>query len=719
MLISPKYKDYQDYQKHITLLDGIEDIQPYFVELPDAPAPKKIINFGLPIEEQFFKRETIPTKVRNLNKLPREEALKIAERDDEIALFIVDQWHKRMNGMFIYIHGTPIYITGTNWFYLNYFPIDIGLPQFRTTDRDYWYWRKFCVWDNPRVYGGINFTGRRFGKSAMAGCEVSELTTRHKKRLSGMQSKTDTDAEQLFKKFVYGQCKKLPFYFRPIFDPINTKEFNMDYPRGGIDAELESLESKIDFRPSTEIAYDSEKLLVYVMDEAGKYQKSDPHGTWDKVKYCFKDEDRIIGKAIITTTVEEMERGGGKKFKKLWDESSRIPAHGQINELGQTNSGLIPYFTPAYSGYIYDQYGYPIILEPKPYQQKYRYKRLIDAGETQSDALKMSNMGAIELLETERKALKSEAGRQDHKRKYPFSIKEAFTSAFKSCHFSYEKVECALSKFIYGSPYKTIRGNFEWKDAQRDTEVVFRPCENGRWLVSYVLPQEESNKYEIRNGKKIPGNTMKGVAGADPYKFSQLAEGSNKSSKGSGYVWWYFDPSIDTLDKEEEQHITDDFIVEYLNRPASRELYNEDMLMMCIYYGIKIYIEINVEHTMNYFVDRGYEGYLLFARYAKKEGRALVIKEKEKAGAYSTGDKMKDPMFAHMEWYVENRIFRCKFHILIQDICDVEYEHTRKYDAFMGAGYCLLGAKMINKRPGLNNKKEYSNPIGKFEVKSF
>ena len=52
--------DYEDYNKYVTLLDGIADIQPYFVELPDAPPIEKFINFGLPKEKQFFVREHIP-----------------------------------------------------------------------------------------------------------------------------------------------------------------------------------------------------------------------------------------------------------------------------------------------------------------------------------------------------------------------------------------------------------------------------------------------------------------------------------------------------------------------------------------------------------------------------------------------------------------------------------------------------------------------------------
>ena len=706
-----KYQ-YAEYQKHITLLDGVDDIQPYLITLPDPPPIEEFVNYGLPPEKQFFKREQIPTKVKNLNFASRAEALLASEKDPDISGFVEDQWNKRINGVFQIIHGVPMHIVGLHWFYLNYFPIDIGLPSFRITDRDYWYWRKFCVWDNPRVYGGINFTGRRFGKSAMAGCETVEVTTRRRLKLSGIQSKTDDDAEQLFNKFIKYQVKKLPWYFKPIYDTQSTKDITMEYPKGSDDPMLEPLNSKIDFRSSNEIAYDGEKLLVYIMDEAGKYKKSDPYATWDKVKYCFKDEDSIVGKAIVTSTVEELEKGGGRKFQKLFNESSLMPEHGQINDLGQTNSGLIPYFTPAFAGYIYDQYGWPIIDMPLPYQQKYRYERLRLSGESHESATNISKMGAKELLLTERKNMKSHAARQDHQRKYPFSIKEAFTSAFKTGHFNPEKIQYAKGKFLYGSPYNVVPGNFMWKDGVRDSEVIFCPNPNGRWLASYLVSQDSSNKKEMKNGSWAPVDYMKGSAGCDPYKFGKLSSESNKPSMGSGYVWWNYDEFLDgDKDEDDDTRVSDDFICEYIYRQPDRDMYNEDMLMMCVFYGVKMFPETNVDHTAEYFVKRGYGGYLLFQRKAKKVGKTMSVVESEKPGGYSTGDKMKDPIFAHMEWYVENRIWRCKFIRLINDIDEVEYEDTRKYDAFMGAGNCIYGVKMINKKPGQSKKTSYSLPI--------
>lgn len=724
--------EYEDYQQHVTLLDGLEDIAPYFVKLPDPPPINKFVNFGLPKEEQFFKREHIPLKVKNLDvkintgQVTIDEAIKICELDNDISDFIEDQWHKRYHGIFIIIHGVPTYITAQHWFYLNYHRLDTGkFADFRTTDRDYWYWRKFCVWDDPKVYGGINFTNRREGKSLKASAEAAELITRRRNSMAGIQSKTDSDAKSFFRKFIVRQFRKVPFYFKPIYDgnknPVNELKF--EWGRSSGESELEPLESLIDFRSSVPTAYDGEKLIFYIMDEAGKFLTCSPADTWDKVKYCLIEQDRIIGKAIITTTVEEMEKGGGKAFKELWDESSRITHHKKINNLGQTNSGLIPYFTPAYMGFIFDQYGTPIVNEPTEYQQKYRYKQLIDAKEKPEEALRVSKMGALELLSHMEKTKTTERDRQDFRRKFPNSIKQAFISAFRSCHFSFEKISAALDQYLYtnretmeGHPYRMVQGNFMWKDSVRDTEVIFVPSKTGRWMLSYLIPQAESNKWEMKGGLKVPLNAMKGIAGCDPYGFTILSSTNNKPSNGAGYIWWHHDPSVDTEEKEESEYVTDDFVCEYLNRPRSRDDFNEDMIMMCVYFGVKIFIETNKDHTLNYFYDRGYDGYLVFPRKAKKDGKRMIVVEAERAGAYSAANtKYKDGIFAHFEWYVENRLHRCKFPRLIESLRDIEYENTQPYDAAMGAGYCLYAAKMINKRI-TPKKQSYSSFTQTYEV---
>ena len=159
-----KFEKYKDYNQHIVLCEDVQEIEPYYIKLPDAPKPEQFKNFGKDPMQQFYVKDRIPDKLLKLNRLDREEAFEIAKKDKECADYISMVWDKRINGEWVYINGIPTYITGLYYFYLNFYNLDIGLPSFRMNDHEYFYWWKYCVEDNPRVYGGVDFSRLRIGK---------------------------------------------------------------------------------------------------------------------------------------------------------------------------------------------------------------------------------------------------------------------------------------------------------------------------------------------------------------------------------------------------------------------------------------------------------------------------------------------------------------------------------------------------------------------------
>ena len=58
---------YKEHDRHI-LFNEDPDLKPIRVKLPKPPTEKKIIGYGLPHEEQVFKRPFIPNKLFELNK---------------------------------------------------------------------------------------------------------------------------------------------------------------------------------------------------------------------------------------------------------------------------------------------------------------------------------------------------------------------------------------------------------------------------------------------------------------------------------------------------------------------------------------------------------------------------------------------------------------------------------------------------------------------------
>jgi hypothetical protein len=175
--------------------------------------------------------------------------------------------------------------------------------------------------------GMIEVTKRRQGKTMRAGAFLFELTSRSKNKNAGIQSKTFDDAkDNVFAKGVIMPFKYLPDFFIPIYDtekgmtPKGELRFFKTNKRGANDdifTEKVELESMITFKSSDKFAYDGMKLHRYLADEAGKTKNVDVYERHQVVQFCLQQEETIIGKALYTTTVEEME-DGGESFKALW-----------------------------------------------------------------------------------------------------------------------------------------------------------------------------------------------------------------------------------------------------------------------------------------------------------------------------------------------------------------------------------------------------------------
>jgi len=372
--------EYAPFQKHIVIGEEIDDFFPYYIELPEPKDLSKIKNYGIEPNKQFYVKDEIPDKISKLNRLPLNDAWDIAKKDSAVMKFIAEQWDKRINGEYCYINGQPYYITGDHWFFLNHYPLEDGYPDWRWVDCEYFYLWEFEVERNQRCYGMIEMTIRRDGKSYRAGSIQLNKITRTANANGGIQSKTNMDSTDMFQRCIVMQWRQLPFYFSPIYDNTSfpKKEINFRSPSRKGEAnnistlkDVEELNSWIEARSTVEIAFDGTKLADYIGDEFGKTVDMKVDDTWRVVKQCLRVRDRIVGKARITSTIEELTRKGGQQFKNIWDNSDRNPKNKKINELGETVSGLIPFFKPAFTTYRFDQYGFSVIGKPLPYQENY------------------------------------------------------------------------------------------------------------------------------------------------------------------------------------------------------------------------------------------------------------------------------------------------------------------------------------------------------------
>jgi hypothetical protein len=141
---------YKKAEKYIIFNDD-PDLKKIKVEMPSPPKPEQIIGYGLPAEEQVFKRPFMPNKLYELDKdrkIAHNEKAEILREDpeyyeEEIA-FIQQEWDRRLNGVWYYINGKPTYIPGVFYFYLTCWYLERGYPTYRERDRLFFVFSEFC-----------------------------------------------------------------------------------------------------------------------------------------------------------------------------------------------------------------------------------------------------------------------------------------------------------------------------------------------------------------------------------------------------------------------------------------------------------------------------------------------------------------------------------------------------------------------------------------------
>jgi len=660
--------EYKTFQKEHTLFSEIEDITPVKIILPDPPNKSTVNNYSRATANQKWERTPLPKsflRYRNMNKEDVYNALTKEEHK-----FIMQEYDKVLNGYWFYNNGELTWLSGTNYMWLNWWKIDIGFPTFYIKDQEYfWHWDRVCK--NPESAGMIDLEARRFGKSFRAGCIGYTETFTQRDVMTGIQSKTDDDGEKFFQKTIVKPWKRLPFFFQPEFDssnnPRNELRFYSPTTRGasvrdGISLD-DALATNIEVRSAVETAFDGEKLYRTIQDEAGKNAKNSIIERWSVIKHCLHVNNNIVGKALVTSTVGEMTKGGGEEFKELWDNSDMSKM-----ESGRTVSWLEPHYIPSYEGFVIDEFG---------------------------RTLKEASLAKLQKMFDASKGKPFEIA--SLKRQFPRTLKEAFRSSAGECRFNIEIIDSRLEEFTFENKYLTY-GNFKWKNGQPDTEVIFVPTDkkNGRFCVSYLFPdQKMANKRHKSGGTWIPGNFNWGTAGADPFRYDEVS--SNKRSKGTGVVFRDHDGVLDHESKEISKWESNRFICSYANRPSKYE-YGEDMLMMCVYYGIPMFPEMNISFIMDFFKERGYSGFLLHPKDLNTHRRSKV------PGA-NTNDKTKDIIFTEMDNYIDNHGFREVHTEILEAARDVDYNNLQPADLFVASGYSLAGAR--------SKRMSYSKSTGK------
>lgn len=601
--------------------------------------------------------------------------------------YIESEFDRRENGFFFMNNGVETYMTGSHYMYCQWTKIDVGLPDFREANRIFFIYWEACRADD-RCFGMVYLKIRRSGFSFMASSEAINIATLAKDARIGIQSKTGGDAKTMFTNKVVPISSNLPFFFKPIMDGMDKPKTELAFrvPASKItkknmydssEAELEGLDTSIDWKNTADNSYDGEKLVYLVEDESGKLEApNNILNGWRVRKTCLRLGSRIIGKCMMGSTPNALAKGGSN-FKKLYEDSN-IKTR---NENGQTKSGMYSLYIPMewnFEGYI-DRYGMPVFRKP-------------DTPITGIDGRPITN-GAIDYWENEVASLKNDADAlNEFYRQFSRTESHAFRDESKASLFNLTKIyqQIDYNDSLIRDQILT-RGSFHWKNGEKDTQVVWTPDPRGRFLVSWIPNSAMQNQVIYKNGNKYPGNEHIGAFGCDPYDISGTVGGGGSNGSLHGLTKF-------NMDNAPSNH----FFLEYIARPQTAEIFFEEVLMACIFYGMPILVENNKPRLLYHFKNRGYRGFSM--NRPDKHFTNLSKTEKELGGIPNSSEDVKQSHAAAIQSYIEKYVgmdtegtYRDSdemgdmyFTRTIEEWAKFDINNRTKFDAAISSGLAIM-----------------------------
>ena len=663
----------------------IFEVQGLRIALPAIP--KEVYSNSEKPEDQVFKQTLKPATLSKIKSI-HDFQLYPDDIKEKYYEYINSEFDYRSDGYWFMCNGTTTYITGAHYMYLNWTKIDIGAPEFRQSNKIFFYFWEACKADY-RCYGMCYLKNRRSGFSFMASAETVNQATISKDARFGVLSKSGGDAKKMFTDKIVPISINYPFFFKPIQDGMERPKTELSYKipsrrltRNSLKAtdqnEVqvgEGLDTTIDWKNTGDNSYDGEKLKLLVHDESGKWEKPDNIlNNWRVTKTCLRLGAKVVGKCMMGSTSNALDKGGNN-FKKLYNDSKVE----NRNRNGQTASGLYSLFIPMewnYEGFI-NKYGFPVFDHPeKPIEgidgELIRHG-VIDHWENEADGLKGNNDALNEFY-----------------RQFPRSEKHAFRDEIEKSLFNLNKIyeQIDFNEEMTMKGYVT-RGSFSWKNGVKDSTVEFYPNKTGRFKLSWIPPVEMQNNIIVKNGIKYPGNKDLGAFGCDSYDISGTTDGSG--SNGALHGLTTFSMLSDVPSSQ--------FFLEYVARPQTAEIFFEDVLMAMIFYGMPILAENNKPRLLYHIKRRGYRGFSM--NRPDRSRRKLSITEKELGGIPNTSEDIRQAHAAAIESYIETHVGLAEngdygkmyFQRTLEDWAKFDINKRTKFDASISSGLAIMACQ--------------------------
>ena len=659
-------------------------IQGLIIALPAVPS--KIKNSNRVERNQYWERDEQPkalSRIKSIfqwNEMPNEFKARWVD-------YIEEEFDRREYGHWFMNNGNPTYITGSHYMYLQWSSIDIGYPDFREANRIFHIFWEACKAD-PRAFGMVYLKIRRSGFSFMSSSECVNIGTLAKDSRIGILSKTGADAKKMFTDKVVPIATKLPFFFKPIQDGMDRPKTELAFrvPASKITRknmyeesknELVGLDTTIDWKNTDDNSYDGEKMLFLAHDESGKWLKpNNILNNWKVTKTCLRLGRKIIGKCMMGSTCNALDKGGGN-FKKLYQESNVK----RRNANGQTKTGLYSLFIPMewnLEGFI-DKYGMPVFRTPEK--------------EIEGIDGEWIEQGAIDYWEAEVDSLKSDADAlNEYYRQFPRTESHAFRDESKASIFNLTKI---YQQIDYNDAvikdHVVTRGSFYWENGVKDSRVIWTPNKKGRFLVSWTPKGALQNRVIYKNGMKYPGNDHMGSFGCDSYDISGVVGGGGSNGALHGMTKFHMDEGP-----------TNQFFLQYVARPQTAEIFFEEVLMACVFYGMPVLVENNKPRMLYHLKNRGYRGFSV--NRPDKQYNKLSKAERELGGIPNSSEAVKQAHASAIESYFEkyvgfdmegidrpsDEIGDMPFNRTLEDWAKFDINNRTKFDATISSGLAIM-----------------------------
>tara|TARA_R110002110_G_scaffold7049_9_gene35097 strand:- start:627 stop:3281 length:2655 start_codon:yes stop_codon:yes gene_type:complete len=556
-------------------LDGLK------VQLPHPPRDRsKILFSDLPKREQYWRREEMPKGLTYENHEPYMD-------------YIMEQFRRRREGVWFMNNGKPTWLSPKHWMQLQWGKMfDDGIyASYRHAQLLLYYHKEACYIDT-RCMGQIFLKSRQTGYTYGMVSDSIELITRTKGSRTGLTSMTDEDARKAFNKLSY-IFQEWPFFFQPVTKGKVDSPTNLTFGKPSNSTKEEKkkkntstdgyVNSVTDFEATKVKAYDGQSMKLYIGDESAK---------WDRASYIehlntllpttFRG-GRVVGKVFLGSTMGKLDQGG-EDFKVLYLNSKVSDRQSS----GFTSTKLYSYFMPAHTNYenCIDKYG-------KCWEETPPKGTLNTFGDP---ILK----GSVEAIKEQYADAKNQGdvALNSAYRAFPMTEAHAMRDEADACVFNLTKLtdqwdyneEASLDKPLYTT------GNFRWEDDKPFTKAEFVPDKHGRFKI-WWMPNQTDGTLGLRNNVKRVRNLYTpmndyGCIGVDC--FGSYVQGKNKASKGSAHAFASANIEGAPIRK---------FLFEYLDRPATQDIFNEDILLAAWFYGLPILAENNrrdfVRHLFN------------------------------------------------------------------------------------------------------------------------